>query len=377
MASIQTDGITLSNGIHVNFQPWFASGYRFTSLHIYEELGGYLADGQIDLQIDGTGPSLDLLQNQKTGNLSISQVTGGFSYEIPVSVTNVIHHKNFVTLEFKCISLLDFAQKNQTVIWEKPIKDTIKALYPGKVDIRDGCEPDLNPDPSFYWQDHETNHSLCTKLCFAYKKDSIFSFSWEGLLIKDTMGNKSSWGKPDGHIEFRGDTSEATQDNDYARPHQPYIYRLPINVWEDTKPEVAIKDYTKYESPNLRVIKKYDKYYYMHKDYYQMDYNMSYNSDYLRSTYFQELRIMNDSLPNYKIGDVLWYQREPIIQEQLSWPWKYYLVRSNELFIATDSSEVFDEHGAKFGFVSRILALEEDGSIAFGKDTDPMEEVSA
>ena len=114
----------------------------------------------------------------------------------------------------------------------------------------------------------------------------------------------------------------------------------------------------------------------MHKDYYQMDYNMSYNSDYLRSTYFQELRIMNDSLPNYKIGDVLWYQREPIIQEQLSWPWKYYLVRSNELFIATDSSEVFDEHGAKFGFVSRILALEEDGSIAFGKDTDPMEEVS-
>ena len=30
----------------VDFQPWFDSGYRFQSLHLYEELGGELARGE-------------------------------------------------------------------------------------------------------------------------------------------------------------------------------------------------------------------------------------------------------------------------------------------------------------------------------------------
>lgn len=52
------------NGVGVDFQPWFdpeEGHHRFTSLHMYEELGGTLAFGSMELLHDGTEKALELV----------------------------------------------------------------------------------------------------------------------------------------------------------------------------------------------------------------------------------------------------------------------------------------------------------------------------
>ena len=82
---------------------------------------------------------------------------------------------------------------------------------------------------------------------------------------------------------------------------------LTLNIWEDTEGELAIKDYTQYESPNLHVLGKYRDRYYMHSDYEQLENNLTYNRDYQMSQYVHSISIINRDIPKYRIGDVLIY----------------------------------------------------------------------
>ena len=85
MASIQTDGFTTSYGITINFQPWWTMGFRLTCLHLYEELGGAVAHGDMELLMDGSKAALNAIRDQKDGTLTISDEWGQ-SLTIPVSI---------------------------------------------------------------------------------------------------------------------------------------------------------------------------------------------------------------------------------------------------------------------------------------------------
>lgn len=374
MASIANDGFKTSDGITVNFQPWWKLGFRFSSLHLYEELGGKVANGTMELMFDGSSNSLNALTDQKTGTLTISDEDGS-TLVIPVFVIDLSHDNNYATISFVCLPSVDFINLDITTIWEKPIKEVIEALYPGKIDIRKDCESDIQNDP-IYYQNKETNQEICSRLCYSYKKDCIFAYGLEGLLLKDTMGNKSSWGKVEPHIHIRVDSGKVTQRESFTHHRvKPEIYKMPINLWEDSKNEVAIKDYTEYESLNLRIQAKYRDRLYMHKDFWQLDYNLKYNKSYLDSRYYQEVSVINKAIPKYRIGDVLLYDPLQYMAEEINIPWRKYLVRSNEIFLSIDSSDLVDEYGGKFGWTSKLLALEENGTIAIGSDSDPSEGV--
>lgn len=376
MASIQTDGFLTNQGITVNFQPWFASGFRFTRLYLYEEIGGKVAHGEIDLEMDGSEEAINMVTKEKTGTLTL-QDENGPNLTIPLFITDAIQEHNYVRMSFLCINAIDFVEVDVTTIWDKPIKKVIEALYPGKIDIRDGCEPDIQNDP-LYYQNKETNKEICERLCYSYKKDCIFAFGLEGLLIKDTLGMKNSWGKDEGpdsnKLDIRVNTNETTQRDAFANPNfKRTLYQLPINLWEDTESKAAIKDYTEYEPVNFNIMAKYRERYYMHKDYYQLWYNYTYNWVYQHSKYYQEISVIHRNMPKYKIGDVLLYRNEQFTSEETKWKWKYYLVRSNEIFLSTDHSDMFDEYGQRYGWTSKLVALEENGSFAVGSDTDPAE----
>ena len=72
MAAIQTDGFYTSHGITVNFQPWWKMGFRLTYLHLYEELGGEVASGDMELHMDGSEAALNAVRDQKDGTLTIT-----------------------------------------------------------------------------------------------------------------------------------------------------------------------------------------------------------------------------------------------------------------------------------------------------------------
>ena len=373
MASIQTDGFTTSYGITINFQPWWTMGFRLTCLHLYEELGGEVAHGDMELLMDGSEAALNAIRDQKDGTLTISDEWGQ-SLTIPVSIYWISgNDNNYVSMKFLCLPKLNFVSVDNTVTWESPIKDVISSLYPGKIDIRDGCEPDIQKDPKYY-QNKESDHSLCTRLCYSYKKDSIFSFGVEGLLLKDTKGNKSSWGKVEPHLEIWLDSATVTQRSRFSENAMRHpVYKHPINIWEDTEGELAIKDYTQYESLNLHVLGKYRDRYYMHSDYEQLENNLTYNRDYQMSQYVHSISIINRDIPKYRIGDVLIYNNVQKKATELSWDQKNYLVKSNEIFLAVDSTDYVDEYGEKFGWTSELVCLDENaGDSILGSTSDPV-----
>lgn len=373
MASIQSDGFKTSYGITINFQPWWTMGFRFTKLHLYEELGGKIAYGEMDLIMDGSDNAINAIRDQKDGTITISDESGQ-TLVIPIAIYDINgNDNNYVSMEFLCLPKLDFAYIDKTQVWDKPIKKVIETLYPGKIDIRDGCEPDIQKDP-LYHQNKETDQDICTRLCYSYKKDCIFSYGMEGLLIKDTMGNKSSWGKAEPHLDFRVNTMMVTQRNNFAEPAtRHFIYKHPINIWTDTEGEISIKDYTDYEPVNFKNLAKYRSRFMMHKDFEQHEYNLTYNRDYQASKYVQSISVINRDIPMYRIGDVLIYHNEQKFAEGMSWSQKNYLVKSNEIFMAIDSSEDIDEYGEKFGWTSELVCLDENaGGTVIGSTSDPV-----
>lgn len=377
------DSFKTSYGIKVTFTPWFSSGWRFTKLTLKEELGGEIASGTIDLITDRSNGALDVLKNEKKGQLKLED-DWGESLTIPVLIIDKHHTNNYLTLKFLCgITSSEFFDINKTQIHEKPIKEVIKSLYPGKVDIRPDCETDLQKDPPPpYYQDQETNWNYCTKLCMAYKKDCIFTYGWEGLMVKDTFGNKNSHGQHDSvakdQMRITVDSAHVSQRDDMRRPLlKPSLYDFPVNLWEDTEQKVAIKDYTDWEPINFRCMAKMDERYIMHKDYYQLDYNFSYNREYQESTFYNQITITNRDIPKYRIGDAVYVKNAPMIAEKSYdlWDWKWYLVKENEIFLAIDDAGYLDEDGQLFGWTSKLVAYEEDGSWKYGTENDTLEGV--
>ncbi len=380
------DKYLTSHNITVQFTPWFPSGWKFTRLILKEELGGKLAEGVIDLQCNGDPGAISLLKDEKKGQLTLTDNNTGNTLVIPIIITNKSHNNHYLTMTFYCgITNSEFFDINKTQIHEKPIKKVIESLYPGKVDIRPDCETDLALDPPpvyFYKQNQETNQNFCIKLCEAYKESCIFTFGWEGLMLKDTYGNKNSHGLHDSTCETQMriniDSAHVVQRDTMDRPlNKPSIYDFPVNIFEDTEGKVAIKDYTDWEPINFKCMAKMDERYMMHNDYYQMDHNFSYNREYMQSILYNQIVITNRDFPSYRIGDVLYVKITGKIAEKSysNWIWRKYLVRSNEIFLTVDGSGYIDEDGQPFGWTSKLVCLEEDDSFKLNTEADTLEGV--
>lgn len=365
-----------SHNISVDFNPWFGTGpdtgghFRFTKIHIYEELGGKIAFGSMDMETDVHPDALEMIQTERTGTITIADEGDGLIYKIPVFITQISFRGNLVSIQFLCIQDKNFLTKKTTEVLKKDIGSTIQALYPGNIDLR--CDSDIQGSPWFY-QNKETAYDLLVKLCYSYKKDSIFSLGFEGLMLKETFGQSNSRGnaEPDDIMKIRSD-SQFTQASGFKNTYYHNLYKLPLNVWEDKKGEASGKDYTDLEMIVPRVLYKNGNSGIIHKDYYQLLENLTYNMAYQQSEYFSEIIIKDyNTIPGYKIGDVLEYYKQSMTHDNLVWPYKYYLVKSNELFLAIDGSEFVNPEGAKFCWTSRLVGMQEDGKIALGTDNDP------
>jgi hypothetical protein len=109
--------------------------------------------------------------------------------------------------------------------------------------------------------------------------------------------------------------------------------------------------------------------------YQQMHEDMRYNSIYYDTSYFHSFRLVLETIPKFKLGDLIIYQRNEQVHSDKTWPYKYYLVRSNEFFMCNDRSPYRDFQGNKFSFLTKLVSIEKNGSIELGKDKedDPSE----
>lgn len=352
--------------VTVNLEPWFSSSFGFTMLHMFEELGGSLARGEMVLIHDGSEKAIKLYDEENTGTLTVER-EGGFIYTIPIFIykKELDWVQNYVRLNFYCFKDKSFITEFNTSDWTD-IGGAMKALFPGKVDLR--CDTDIQGDNIKYFQSGETNYAFLLDLCYGYKKNSVFSFGWEGLMIKETMGKSNSYGDTEGALEIHGD-SQLTQIDDISTTYQPELYTQPKNPWVD--------NYESLQSENLRITKINNNFSYISKDYFTLSENRNYNRNYMRSDLFRSFRVVTQDMPKYKIGDVLFYKRDSEdAPNAKKYPFNYYLVRSNELFLSVNGSEYVDEDRRNMSWTSSLIGLElgEDGKakIAIGTEQNPV-----
>lgn len=360
-------------GLKINFTPWFDSDYRFTLLHLYEELGGEIASGHMELELAKSEKALKLLDTQKTGTLTI---TGSTVTPAILDIYVYIYHIDYdnehkVTMDFVCEKVEgdeNFYYKKKKSIYTS-IDDIVHNIYPGVIEIR--TETDIQEKDPKYWQNDVTDHDFLTRFAYAWKKDSVFGYSWDRFFIKDTKGKLDSHGNEEVKLWIHGDkyNSDMIQLEPYYIKYKPDLYNVPIDIWNNK--EIAKKDYSKWEAVNPKVMYKFGELTAFHNSYYQLHYNIEYNRAYMNSDIFQGIKLICHHIPEYRLGDVVEYKKDYNKQpDPIKWNFKYYLVKSNELFIALDGSNAVDEYGAKFTWTSKLLGIEEDGSIALGKETD-------
>lgn len=342
-------------GIEVDCKPFTDKGYRIVSLHMIEHLGGQLATGEIELWHDNSDDALNLVTEQQTGTLKIRDTKeGGIEYEIPFFIKSRRFYRLTLSIEFVCISDIKFLEQPLSTEYDN-IEDAIKALYPGKQDIR--TSTDIANDLKIY-QCCETSYELCTKLAYSYRHEIVFAYSWEGLVLKELCGENNSKGEKEDPSNPSMKLSALALMNFKTQYNLNYSKRLnynPYNPWEDTDNSTTGDDYTDYEFLNCRALVDYDGYSIQGTDYQTLHENYRYNQSLMDSGMYSSMIISGQDFPGYKIGDVIEF-RSP--EQSTKYPFTLFLVASNEIYFGTESASSLSPSGYQFEWISTLYGLD-------------------
>lgn len=343
-------------GIIVDVDPFLSSGYRFLKLHLYEVLGGKLANGVIELVHLGSDSALELITTTHKFTIKID-IRDGLNYEIPCFIVNKKYLKNYLTLEFVCIEDKKFFTEPLSLDYPD-ITTALNSVYPGKIDLR--CESDINNEVKVY-QNGETSYDFCTRLSYSFKQKTVFSYSWDGFMLKEIPGIDSS-GKqePSMGIILPGG---AFQCDPYNLNYDKRLFYPPLDAWETEDYSEAPK------STGINSMYDFDGYYLVAADHKQLLDNYLYNRRFMNTPLYTSFRIVCTEWPKYKIGDIITLRR---LDETNQPPFTKFLVSSNEMFLAVDGADIVDENGFTFSFTSMLRGIEVGEEIL--GETDPTDE---
>ena len=338
--------------VSVKLEPWESKGYTIAYLHIFEVLGGLIANGDMELWYPNTDEALKLVTEEQTGILELKDSKKkGLTYKIPIFINSRSFFENILKINFTCISDKGF-YTNRISLEHTDIGSAITSLYPGTKDIR--TKSDVNNGIPIY-QNDETNYTLCERLAYSYKRNSIFTFGMEGFMIKDTIGINSLGN--DEHSSILEFTGMLDMDNTemYKLNYNQKLNTTPFNPWEDKDEATTKKDYTNLQPINCRSIINYTDYHIVGTDYYQLHNNYEYNYNFLNSTYYTSFTITGVDMPSYKIGDILTYKRA---NQKTSYPFTKFIVASNEVFWSQNGASKRAPHGNQFEWSSKLLGIQ-------------------
>lgn len=374
------------NKITVDFDPWFDQGFRFVCLHLFENLGGEMAWGEIIMEYEFNAPAgfetLRFRDVETYGQLTIlvenNLVQRG---TIPVCVYKRWHDvvNQTVTLRFWCIPNGAFMTEKRKLLWGPNIAlmDIIKALTPTTLLPRPLCYKPLNPlitDVSNelelkYHQNNITDHEFLNNILFGYRHNLVFGYAWDTLLMKKTISTDSHHN--DEIKLVARDRIEFTQIDPHMKEYRPSIYNPPLEIW--SKEFVGNEEYATKHPVNPYIWRQYEEENVVERKYQTLHSNVMYNKMMIESNMVRNLRLINDeTIPDYYLGDCLFYDRQGQFQSiDVAEPSNAnrWIVRSNELFFSIDGSPFVHElNGKNFAFVSKLLMLEDSQSSIGGTD---------
>lgn len=358
-----------SYGINIDYEPWFSSGYRLVNLKIREELGGSLASGSIRLTQVSDLKNLKLVTDQYTGMITITKSGNNndedvlFKFEI--FIINRTYEKNSVLLDFYCISNKSFYTDLQSNSY-KNITEALNSLYPkspaefgGRLGIDIRCDSDIANEISIV-QFNETNHSLCTKLANSFKRKAIFAYGFNGFFIKDILGINSltkDETKLDNLPKIINNLG-TVREKSFMIPYNNILFQNIKEPWLEEK-------YSNLSSPYSTSFLLYDKYVTVGNSMTPLMENYVYNTTHFNTSLYSYSSIVTNTIPDYRLGDVITFvdeKEELTDKDTIKFPYKTFLICSNEFFITADSIKV-SKNLSGMSWTSRIIGLEQFGKL--------------
>lgn len=343
---------TNSSGLSINFTPWFDIGFRFSKLHMVEKIGGHIPGGIITLEHTGGDISLKGLSEITEGEISI-ETKSGILIVSKVFITSKNFLKNNVELTFVCIKEKEFLYDRHSKVWDD-IEDAIRSLYPGEVDIR--CKSDTTSGISLI-QSWETDHSFLNRLCLSYKKNTVFGYGWDKLILKDIIGIDSlGRSEPDSVLVTGSDLILS----DYIRKNYNHqLFKQPKNPWEEET------EFTELQPKNFQVVVDRGDFRIIGKKHRPLVNNYLYNRRLMETNLFTSIIGKGKVIPVYRLGDTISYVGIEKMYGLENFPYKTFLVSSNEFFISTpESSKAVDSHGlSNLSWTTKLIGLEENGKL--------------
>lgn len=343
---------TNSSGVSIDFTPWFDLGFRFTKLHMVEKIGGHIPGGVVTLEHAGGDISLKCLSDVSNGEITI-ETKSGIRINSKIFITSKNFLKNNVELTFVCVKDKGFIYDRHSSTWDD-IEDTIKSLYPGEVDIR--CKSDTTSGISLV-QSWETDHSFLNRLCLSYKKNTIFGYGWDKLVLKDIVGIDSLGRKEPESTLITGSDLILS---DYIRKNYDHqLFKQPKNPWEEDP------EFTDLQPKNFQVVVDRGDFRVVRKKYRPLVDNYLYNRRLMETNLFTSIIGKGKVIPQYRLGDTISYVGIDKMYGLENFPYKTFLVSSNEFFISTpESSRAVDSHGlANLSWTTKLIGLEEGGKL--------------
>lgn len=283
----------------VTILPFTDKGFKFITLDCEEYVCGYIARGIITMVHDGNKDALELITEQETVDIEIGTVKSGTLLKIHGVILNRKYFKNKVSLMFHCIPDIDFYSRRGKLIYTD-IDSAIKNLWKGEMEIR--TTTDL-PSGIELNQAGEFDYKYLGTLCGSYKKNTIYAFGLDGLLIKDLIGVDST-GNNEPYRIVLSNGMQVTQDesNPYDLNYDYKLYMNTNNTWEE--------DYSSMESKNISTIMFNNKYRLVHKDHSILRENLLNNQKLYFSRMYGRVVVTNTfQLLSYRIGDTVYYKR--------------------------------------------------------------------
>lgn len=365
----------VSYSISVDFTPWSENGYMVIDLRLFEEIGGELAKGTMNLEFVGTDEAFDDLLKQYTGKLIIKK-EAVVVMTIDIFIIKRKFNKNFLSIEFLCLKDIKFVTELIS-LEHSDITTALESLYPGNIDIR--CTSDISNDTPVL-QFMETNHSFCNKMAYSFKKDIIFGYSWEGFFLKDRIGEKNSKGEVETadntNIAFIGGGGGHEPLDPYSIKYNNLLYKKSWDPWTETESEeddseVASANFTPI---NSKTIKFYDNYLTLGTSHYCFAENYLYNKARMTDNMYAAFRVEVKDIPNYKLGDVVHYRYLNEAKENIKIPYEYFLVKTNELYISVSEDSAKKTKSDVFWVSTLVSLVDHNGALL--PETDPMIEIS-
>ena len=354
---------TSSTGNTVEILPWMEKGFKFISLNCKESVGGGVAYGRVEMVWipDNKDENSEMITEESEVTIKLGTTETGATMTIKGFITDREINKNMFNFEFSCFPRPEFWSRKGKLVADN-IKSAIEGIWgdTSRIYYR-GTETDL-PGDIIFNQASEYDYRYLQRLCESYKKDTIFAFGLEGLLIKDLIGIDST-GNQEPYWTLPGNVhaiQDLGRDSDkYMSTYDPKLYMKPEDPWEESEIKSKYWDVKLFDDM-YRVTTKSDSI---------LKENQYWNKRFYTSMMYNQIRLKHTNFfQAYRLGDVVKYYRAG--EEKDKMPWGIYMITGIEYHYRSEPSPGTSANPQEFPFSIdyTLHCLEEKGKIMNNDD---------